>query len=75
MNNECEIRHDGWRVERYQRLLVLPLGCAARAEVLHLVLLNVAIVLVQRPRERVGAVVAAHEIQKVGIGRVSRGLE
>ena len=45
------------------------------AKILHLIFLHVAVVLVERPRELVRAVVAAHEIQKVGVGRVHRRVE
>src|SRR3954470_11761360 len=51
-----------------------PAG-AVLAEVLHLVLLDVAIVFVERAGELVRAVVAADEVEVLGVGRVHRGLE
>src|SRR5438552_1604715 len=47
----------------------------ALLEVLNLKTLHVAVVLFERPHELVGAVVAAHEIQELGLGGVGSGLE
>ena len=55
--------------------LVRPPGEAPVAEVLNLIFEDVAVVLVERLRELVRPVVAAHEIQGVGRGGVSGGLE
>ena len=53
--------------------LLLP--CTFIAEVLHLVLLHVAVVLLERARELVRAVVAADEVQVVDVGRLRGRLE
>src|SRR5947207_2446132 len=45
------------------------------AEVLHLKLLHVAVVLLQRPGKFVGAVVPAHKIQEIAIGGVQDRFE
>ena len=69
-------RHDGaWINEVVRGTALSLLDRRRRAEVLHLILLDVAIVLIESAREGVGAVVAADEIQIVGVGRVSRGVE
>ena len=44
-------------------------------EVLHLILLHVPIVFVERLREHVRAIVPAHEIERIRFGRMHRGLE
>ena len=48
-------------------MLASPFGGAARPEILHLISLDVAIVFVESTRENVGAIIAAHKIQVVGV--------
>ena len=50
-------------------------SCPLISEVLNLILLHVAVVLLERARELVRAVVAADEVQIVGVGRMDRRLE
>ena len=76
----CRPCHAGRRATRWDLQPALRLGVSLLmlttiAEILNLVLLNVPVVLLERARELVRAVVAADEVQEVGVGRMDRGLE